>query len=1153
MQKNFTGHGLPAAILGADRLGRTEDLIWTMMKISMVQVTLAMIFTGMVIANDNYAQKVLDKQVYLNLETVKIKEVLREIETRTDVKFVYSRNHVKLDGKVSISASGASLGKVLEDLLTPFEIRYSVQEVTDYIVLTPGTQTAVSHGKVPRVESPEKAEIVVTGRIANASGATIPGVSVVVRGTTTGTLSDADGAYSINVPDEGAVLVFSSIGFISQEIAVDGRTVINVILEEDVQRLEEVVIVGYGEQKKANLTGSVAAISFDDKITSRAMTNVSSALSGLLPGLAVSQNTGMAGKNDVSLLIRGLGTVNNAEPLVVVDGMPDVDINGLNINDIESISILKDATSSAVYGSRAANGVILITTKTGKGEGKAKINFSSSYAMAYPTGQLSFMADYPRSLTLHQRGQSVNTLRQNYNFKDGTIDQWMALGMIDPLRYPNTDWWDVILRVGQIANHNVSAFGSNDKSNFFVSAGMMDEKGLQINNDYSRYNARFNYDYKLRDNMNIGLKFGGNWSKWLYSESEGFTFFDGAGAYGIVASIAGITPYDPATGLYGGIMAYNENNNAYNPYSVYQLQQHHQNRQEVNPSAYLDWSPVKGLTARVDYAINYYNQFAWYAPLKNVGYNFQTNDFTSLIRIAENAPVSNNINTGYKTQLTGRINYSLTLKENHDISAMLVYSEEYWNARSLSGFRYDRLHQKLHEINAALTTQQSISGTSSAEGLESYIGRLNYSAFDKYLLEASFRYDGSSKFIDERQFGFFPSAALGWRFSEESFFEGFLDRFISSGKVRVSYGGLGNNSGVGRYEQKETLAISNYLLDQVITKGFVNKKMINRDLSWESTYVMNIGLDLGFLKNRLTAEIDYYDRRTTDMNRPSEMSILLTGAYTAPRTNIGDLRNRGVEFNFNWRDQVRELQYNINLNASYNNNRLESWNEYLGRGTTFLGMPLDFLYAYEDVGIAQTWQDVYDGTPQGASPGDIIRLDLNGDGLIDGNDRRAYPQFNRVRPTTNFGLNANLAWRGITFSVLVQGAAGRKDTWLNIFNQPEFSTGRATTWDHWNNSWSVENRNATMPRLFGSNNTNPQQTFWLDDLSYVRLKNVQLGYHIPNQLLTKVGINDIRVYGTAENLLTFTKFHGVDPEKQIDVNDPYPLIKSFSLGINIGI
>ncbi len=1120
--------------------------------------------------------------ISIRLKDVSLEEAFSRIVEKSDLNFQYDKTLVA-NKRLRKNFSNASLGEMLRYISR--ETGLSFRRINETIYVIDNQQRSVteelppSSSAVPR-GAPEAPSfyvsreqyhqhrlqqtinnayallaVSVTGKVTDDKGEGLPGVSVLEKGTTNGTTTDNAGNYKITVAGPNSVLTFSFIGFFSEEAEVGNRDQVDLQMRPEDRSLEEIVVVGYGTQKKVNMTGAVSAVTFDEKITNRSLPNVSSGLAGLVPGMAVTQSTGMAGRNNASLTIRGLGTVNNASPLIVVDGMPDVDINRVNPHDIESISVLKDATSASVYGSRAANGVILITTRSGKGQEKATINYTGSYASQVPTQQYTFMNDYPRALTMHQRAAAVNTQRENFNFKDGTIDQWMALGMIDPVRYPNTDWWDIIVRNGSVQNHNLSASGGNDKSNFFISIGTMNEKGLQINNDFQRYNARFNFDYKINKTMNAGVKFQGNWSKFTYALEDGFTddAATNTAGFDMQYAIAGILPYDPVTGYFGGVMAYNEDPQAYNPYTLYINSLSRLNRQEANSNLYWDWTPVKGLTARIDYALNYYNQFRYTANMPNRSYNFQTGNWGSRVYVGDNAGVGNFTNTGYKTMLTGRLNYNTVLADNHEIGAMVVYSEEYWFDRYQASSRNDRLHPSLHEIDAALTDIQSTGGNSNAEGLRSYIGRLNYAAFDKYLFEVNFRYDGSSKFLDGSQFGFFPSAAVGWRFTEESFINSVTDRFLSNGKLRVSYGGLGNNSGVGRYEQQETLAANNYIIGGSIVKGFVNQKMINRSLSWETTSVFNVGLDLGFLQNKLTAEIDFYDRFTSGMNRPSEMSLHLTGAYTAPRANIGNMRNRGVELNLTWRDEIGDFSYGVSLNASKNATVLEEWNEFLGKGYTFIGMPYHFLYMYEDSGIAQTWEDVYNATPQGASPGDILRKDINGDGRIDANDKVAHPKYQRDRPTTNFGLNLNANYKGFDLVVLFQGAAGRKTYWINNYNNVNFGTQRyASTWNHWENPWSWENRDGSWPRLAGSANRE-ETTFWVDDMSFVRLKNIQLGYIVPKTVLRKVGLSNVRIFGSTENILTFTKYRGLDPEKEAHASDMYPLNKSYSIGINIGI
>jgi TonB-linked SusC/RagA family outer membrane protein len=1004
-------------------------------------------------------------------------------------------------------------------------------------------------------------QINVDGVVTDVGGEPLPGVSIIVKGTTTGITTDLDGKYRIAVPGRNSVLEFSYIGFVPQAVTVGGQTVINIVMKEDTQTIDEVVVVGFGTQKKVNLTGAVSAMNVDETLTSRSLSNVSAGLQGMMPGLAVSQNSGMAGRDDISLMIRGMGTVNNANPLVVVDGMPDVNINRLNMADIESISILKDAASAAIYGSRAANGVILITTKSGKGSDKVSISFTGNYAVSTPTNRIEFMPDYSRALTLHQRAAAVNTLESNYQFKNGTIDQWLAMSMIDPVKYPNTDWWDWILRDnGEIRTYNVSASGSNDKSNFFASIGIQDETGLQINNDYTRYNARFNFDYKLLPSVTIGLRAQGNWTKRTYYLSNGFTDPDDAnntGGYDLQYAIAGITPYDPATGYYGGTMAYGEDAQAYNPYTFMVNNLNYQNRQEFVPNMYLEWKPIKGLSARLEYTLNYYNQFTWSANMPNRAYNFQTETYSSRVYVGDDAGVSNTTNTGYKTQLHGRLNYSIKLAQVHELSAMVAYNEEYWYNRSQRTSRNNRLHTSLHEVDAALPDVQGTGGSSDTEGLLSYIGRLNYTAWDKYLLEFNFRLDGSSRFLPGHQYGFFPSVALGWRFSEESFVKKYTSGWLYLGKLRASYGSLGNND-VSRYEQKETLTASNYMVGGNIVKGFVNKKMINQALSWETTNATNIGIDLAFLRGRLSAELDYYDKLTVGMIRPSQMSILLTGAYNAPRDNIGDMENRGVEVNLTWKDRKQDFRYSANFNISKNWTQLKSWNEFLDKGWQYVGMTWRFVYAYEQAGIAQTWQDVYSNTPQGIAPGDVIRKDINGDGRIDGNDKVAYPEYQRDRPTTNFALNLNGGWKGFDLAVMLQGSAGRKTFWINNYNNVNPGAQRyAFGYGQWNNTWSWENRNSEWPRLAGSSNRE-ETTFWLDDLSYIRLKNIQLGYNLPSRLMKTLHLANCRIYFSGENMATLTSFRGLDPERAGrgnsggNASDAYPLLKSYSVGLNIG-
>ncbi len=999
------------------------------------------------------------------------------------------------------------------------------------------------------------------GRVLDEKGAGLPGSTVVLKNDArTGTTSDADGKFSINIPTGGGTLVVSAIGYLSQEIAITSQTTLDVTMAPDIKTLNEVVVVGYGTQKKENLTGSVAAITIDEKIASRSLSNVSSGLSGLIPGLSVQQSTGQAGRSGASLIIRGLGTVNSAGPLIVVDGIPDVDINRIDMNDVASISVLKDAASASVYGSRAANGVVLITTKNGTQNKKPQISYTGTYGLSQPTNFYNYFDDYARSLTMHLRASGAGASSTTYRY--GTVEEWMSKSLVDPIKYPNTNWWDVILRDnGQIQTHNLSASGGNDRANFYLSAGLLDEKGILINHDYKRYNTRFNLDYKVSDAIKVGIRMDGQWSKQTFANQEGLISYNGTAGYDIRYAIAGILPQEPSTGRYGGIMAYGEDAFAANMLSILSINHNLRDRQEINANLYGEWTPLPGLTVRGDYGLRYYNQFTKSYSDPTDAWNFQTDQIARNL-IAPSAGISNAVNSGYKTLLQGRVTYNRTLFGNHQLGLLGAYTEEYWFNRNLSASRQDRINPLLSEIDAALTTTQAAGGNSDAEGLRSGIGRVNYTINDKYLFEANARYDGSSKFAPGFQYGFFPSASAGWRFSEEPFFKKFTG-VLSSGKLRASIGKLGNNSGVGRYEQRDIFNLTNYILNGKIVKGFSSAKIINEDFSWEETNVTNVGMDLVFFGGRLSTEIDLYQKLTKGMIRPSSLSSFLSG-YTAPRVNIGELRNRGLEVNLTYRSKIRDANVGANLNLAFNKNKLLKWNEFLPKGFTYLDLPYHFAYSRVSTGIAQSWEDIANAPYQGQyfSPGDILYKDLNGDGQVNDEDRLAQPQFNRDQPIGTYGLNLFGNWRGFDVSVLWQSATGRRDYWLEPFNQVNIPSARNAFQDFlWNDTWNLDNRSASLPRLItgSGGNNQAESTFWLDNFNYVRLKNIQAGYNIPNKLTTRFGVSRLRLYVTAENLLTFTKYRGVDPEKSTSVSnvdnqdDPFPLLRSFSFGLNLNL
>lgn len=987
----------------------------------------------------------------------------------------------------------------------------------------------------------------IRGRVQDDKGEAVIGAAIIQDGGSGGAITDLDGNWELQlVKTDKTVLTFSCMGYqtIVREVAA-GEEVINIVMPLEATLLEETVVIGYGTQKKVNLTGAVSAVVVGDDFNEKPVADVSEGLAGLVPGLAVAQASGEAGNNSAELLIRGMGTVNDASPLIVIDGIPDLALDRVNMEDVESISVLKDASAAAVYGARGANGVILITTKSGKNAQKTSVKISSSCALTRPTNTFHFLTDYARVLAAQQRRQGVSTMLSDLNFKDGTVDEWLAMQMIDPVNYPNTDWWDLITRTGLLLKVNVSATGKTEHSHFYVSGGYQKENGQFINNNHDRYNLRFNYDYSIRKNLEVGVRFDGNWTITQTSDTGD-----------LWTAISGIYPYDGETGRYGGAMAYGESvDGVNNPVAMLNSTITKKNRQEANVSAFISWKPVKGLTLSADYFLHYYNSFSAYAPMPTgAAYNFQTGEDTELVFVPSTAGITNNTATGWKNQLNVKAEYQHCFKGGHEISAMALYNEEANFSRSLMASREQRIDPSLSEINAALKNIQENSGTSARSGLRSFVARFNYTALNRYLFEVNARYDGYSRFTRGRQWGLFPSFSTGWKFSEEPWFSSNVPaRVMNMGKIRLSYGSLGNNTGVANYQQLNTLNSTNYFVGETIVPAMVSTKIINEGLTWEKTTVFNAGVDLGFINNKLTFEGDFYNRRTDGMIQSSDASLMIGGLST-PKRNMASLVNRGFEFNINWKDGTKDFRYAVNFNLSFNASMLLSWNEYLDTGSIWVGMPYNFTYNYLDTGyINQTWMDTYLQSQQSKFPGDLLLKDVNGDGLVNRYDMVADPYHNQDRPTTNYGFSFNCGWKGIEFSMLWQGTYGRIANWRTSYNDFNFpTTGYAVTEDHIEKQWSYDNRDGGWPRAGGGQATANMETtsYWMDDLSYLRLKNAQLSYSFPKRWMEKIHFSGIKLFVAGSNLLTITKFRGLDPEKA-DLNDLYPLNRSYSFGISL--
>jgi TonB-linked SusC/RagA family outer membrane protein len=526
--------------------------------------------------------------------------------------------------------------------------------------------------------------------------------------------------------------------------------------------------------------------------------------------------------------------------------------------------------------------------------------------------------------------------------------------------------------------------------------------------------------------------------------------------------------------------------------------------------------------------------------------------------IPKSSAIKNRTDEYLKTMFNAHAIFEHEIFSGHDLRFQFVYSEEYWHNRNHSASRNDRFHPNLTEIDAAGMTTMTTGGSSSAEGLRSFLTKLNYDIRDKYMFQALVRWDGSSKFSPGHRWGTFPSVSAAWRLSEENFFAP-AHHVVNEFKIRASYGVVGNNSGTGRYDQKDTYDSYPYIFgDNKLAEGYAPNKLIDANFTWESTAMANVGLELAFLSHRLNMEMDYFDKLTTNMIRPGSVSSLLSG-LSAPDRNIGKMRNRGFEINVEWNDRAGDFNYGVHINYSYIRNTLLKWNERLGRGDKAIGYPYEMIYAYKAVGIAQSWEDVAGAAyhNDNLAPGDLIMEDINGDGVISSADQIAFPNSMRYVPTSDFGITLKASWRGLDFSALFHGQMGRKNFWTDNFNRVNQTANVGYAFqEHHLDTWSLDNRDAFLPRLTTGNNGGYNQaksTYWLFSNDFIRLRNLQIGYSFPERWIEKVRIDKARIYLSGENLFTITKWPGLDPEKmpRSDTEPPYPLIRSFSVGINL--
>ena len=1067
-------------------------------------------------------------KVSIRMNNVKLDKILNEIENQTDYLFIYN-NQVDINKITSVKVKNEAVAQVLDRILSGTGINYELE----------GTHIILTTEAIKDLHAQQQAKTV-TGTVTDVSGEPIIGANIRIKGTTTGTITDIDGNFSIKAEPQSVIEV-SYIGYLTQETVINNQKSIRFLLKEDTKTLDEVVVIGYGVQKKADLTGSVANIN-TEKLNTQSNANIGQALQGKIAGVDIVSQGGAPGSG-TRIMVRGIGTLNNASPLYIVDGMYMNSIDHINPNDIASIDVLKDASSAAIYGSRAANGVIIVTTKEGSNtEGKPIIDLSVNLGISTASKFLDM---------LDAKGWAEVTTIARQAIGKPALD--MATDLANK---PDNDWQDIMFRPALMQNYNLSVKGGGKYSTYYTGLGYFNQDGIVKGTNYQRYNIQSKNDYKrgiFSAGTNLIISFSHD--KPLHQELRG-------GMIGtILQSVPTLEKYDDTReGGYGG--TYGDVVNIPHPLAIIDdnIMDRYNENVKIFANLYAQIELFKGLKYKLnltpDFSFERYKNY-----LNKYDFGLATNSITQLTerqRRRRNILVEN------------LLTFDRTFGE-HKISALAGYTYQDSRFRHIQAYG-EGLPQGLEEIDAA-TTNRSNEGNSWRSVLTSILGRVFYSYQNKYLFTATIRRDGSSKFGKNNRYGYFPSFSLGWNVAEEKFMENV--HWFDQLKLRGGYGVLGNQE-IDNYQYSSTITTGINYPDGNggLLQGAFPKNFANPDIKWEETAMTNVGIDFMAFNNRLSLTADYYVKNTKDILLTVPIPISSGGAND-PIRNAGKIRNNGFEFNLGWMDQPNpDISYGINFIGSFNKNKViamgsesgsikgGSTNQNITTSETKAGYPIGGYWLISTAGYFNSQEEVDAYAKDGkkiqpaAEPGDIKFVDANNDGVINDDDRvfqgSPFPDF-------TFALNGNMRYKNFDLSIGLQGVLGNKiynATRQTLEDVTKGSNFLASCLDY----WTPENKNASHPRLTWDDpnrNTRAESDRYLENGSYLRLRSVQLGYTFP-QTWFKGAIQHARVYINAENLFTITSYSGYSPDVNADNanyrgfdNFIYPTNRTFMLGLNV--
>lgn len=978
----------------------------------------------------------------------------------------------------------------------------------------------------------------VTGIVRDSKGEAVIGANVLEKGTTNGTITGIDGDFLLTVSPD-ATLVVSFIGYKTTEVSVNGRRKLEIVLKDDNELLEEVVVVGYGVQKKANLTGSVAAVS-SKELENIPAANATNLLQGRLPGVTLTSNGGQAGQDTPEIRIRGIGTLSdNNDPMVLIDGVEASvsQIAQIAAADIDNVSVLKDAASAAIYGVRAANGVILITTKRG-GEMKPTINYSGSYTIQ----KASILPDYVNSyewakMYNESNGHEMYTADMLKKLQDGS----------DPDHFANTDWADALFRTAPMTQHNLSISGGSKDIHYMISTGYLNQEGILEKTGYERFNFRSNVDAKLGI-FKLGMNLAGS------KENKKAPACDITSENGLMRTLTWFTrptvPVQYSNGEYGQVDGSSISYTVFkNPVQMMNLGKKKDTGYRFDGQVFAELDLWKGLKFRSSLAYKFYvNDISTYGARSakydaegNLLYKDDNNSLTEYHWISQSY-TNENILT-YNTKI-----------DRHELNVLLGHSVQEYHEKSTTGYKEGFATDNLYELDAA-TKNDNVGGSAAEYALQSFFARIGYNYDGRYLFEFNVRHDGSSRMPKSHRYATFPSLSAGWILTNEAFMQDVEP--LSYLKLRASWGKLGNQE-IGNYAYTPTMAANyNYYFGSEKVIGMAENIVANDDIRWETTTITDIGFDAAFWRNRINVTFDWFNKTTSDILLQLSMPTTFLGTLGAPYQNAGKVRNRGWELAVNYNDRKGDWSWQAGFSLSGVKNEIldnKGIDTYSGQTINREGNPIGSYYGLKALGIYRTEADLNytnsEGkviTVNGLAPslGDIMYEDFNDDGNIDANDRQI---IGNPFPDLTYSINLGVSWKNLDLTTFWQGVSG---IYRYNWEQATISNGGNMT-TRWLDRWSADNVNGSMPRL-GNEYNSTYSSFWLDKADYLRLKNLELGYTFGKGSLRRLGIENLRIYLQATNLLTITSLDNYDPEKSSGDTrgDVHPNVKSFSLGVNV--